>query len=165
MDATELLERAGFTTNAYAYVRPGARHITVTDADTGAIPTAATTRFRAVGARPNGEGADLVLETDDVRDVVAFRIALANEDIVADGDYPPEDDCFSWDAGGTAVFNAFADDVFGDWIGERRADWPHNPDGQAVILAGRDGMPWLDDYVEWRDGTCLRLADPAPVPR
>lgn len=170
MDTLTLLERAGFTREngraVYGFTINGTLHeVVVVDAERGGAPTSYTTNFRAISPRlsdPESKFFDIVLETDDARDVVAFASAAECDVIVAElGDNSPEERTFSWEY--TAVHNAFADIQYGDWQGAMTSTWPHNRDGRAVIVTLPRDREWAAEYLEWRDGYCEALLGQTPV--
>jgi len=167
VQAIELLEASGFKATDEGHLIVFDAHesdrVLVRDAATLGPVTDATTRFLAFSPKyPGPHGFDLVFESEDVRDIVAFGVAAVNScSFDTHGIQVDEDRGFVHEE--TFIHNPFADDQYGDWEGQP-VEFAGGEGGRAFRVTSPKELKWADMYVEWRDAYCARLLDPAPAP-
>ncbi len=131
----------------------GTSVVEVRDAVSGGMPDAASSAFEVrlinPDLAPDWKGARwLELPRAGLADAVAAVIGDASSFVVGDGDWPPEALAFADDD--TAYFNAFADQQYGDWRGDR--------DGRGVLVLRDPRETYGSLYEEWL-ASVMALAD------
>jgi len=162
--ATELLQAAGFQPMVNGYVLKlgdeDYERIIVLDAASGGTVSDATTAFLALRPQSNPGGYDLVLESEDVRDMVALGVAAENSRTFdVNGDEVALERGFVYDH--TFIHNPFADRQYGDWEGKPG----EGPNGRAYRLKSPAKREWANEYIAWRDTYCANLLAPAASPK
>jgi len=171
MKALHLFEAMGVVNapenHIHRFFVDGATHeVHILDADTGGKVQENTSRFRSVFERSASSRADfydIVLETSDVRDVMAFCYSAEHGTRFSlSGDAVPEEYQFEWE--GTSIVNGFADEQYGEWVGDATTSWPHNDDGRAVLVTPAAERPWGEAYLTWRDNLAIAIMEQEIVP-
>lgn len=123
------------------------------DAATLKKPAPGVSRFLAVLPRREPDPMrlyyDIVFETSDARDIMAFVTAAENDGLWNETGLVPEERTFAFAS--TQISNPFADEQYGEWVGKTDLRWPGNSDGRALFVTDPAQRPWQAEYLRWRD--------------
>lgn len=133
--------------------------VSVTDGQ-GRAPGEDMVEFRAVAVSSHAHVKDIEFDTADARDVMAFAIAVRNEQIVGCGDHnalPAEDTFTSADESETCIHNPFGDDTYGDWAVDREP-------GERSIHLRNPVENYGHAYADWVEARAAQVLEQAAGP-